>query len=397
MLPRPAPQPSSLRRFIVTRVLINLLYLDPGRTGGMEVVARHLLPELFRAAPADWTFEAIVNARADATEGPWQEIRRHRIDVDVIQRVHWIRAEIFGVPRVAKRAGADLIHSLGNTGPLWSTAPRVVTIHDLIHHRVPQRTRNSRAAREIVGRTAKRADRIIVPATQTQHDLVSELGIPADRIDVVHNGVAAPSIEPTPAAELRERLRLGDRPLVLSPSARQPHKNLPRLLEAHALLPAPRPLLVLPGYDTENDDALHQRTRELGIDADVRWLGWVTEADLEGLYAEARLLVFPSLYEGFGLPVAEAMLRGLPLACSGNGSLAEIAGDAALIFDPTQPASIADAVESLLTDEALRTRLVPAGRAQAAQFTWENAARGYVRSFERALGTGDPQGAAALR
>lgn len=376
------------------RVLLNLLYLDPGRTGGMEVVARHLLPALLRAAPADWSFEAIVNTRGNRADGPWQDIPRHTIDVDVAHRVHWVRAELLAVPRVAKRAGADLIHSLGNTGPLWSKAPRSVTIHDLIHHRVPQHDKNSWAARTIVGKTAKRAQRIIVPATQTKDDLVDVLGIPASRIDVVHNGVAAPTTEPTSADELRARHRLGDRPLVLSPSARQPHKNLDRLLEAHALLPAPRPLLVLPGYETKSDDVLHQRTRELGIDGDVAWLGWVTDADLEGLYAESRLLVFPSLYEGFGLPVAEAMLRGLPVACSDRGSLAEIAGEAALIFDPEQPQAIADAVQRLVSDHALRERLIPAGREQASRFTWEAAAHGYLRSFSQLLGVPHPATAA---
>lgn len=372
------------------RVLLNLLYLDPGRTGGMEVVARHLLPELLRAAPADWTFEAIVNTRGDEADGPWQELKRHRVDVDVSHRVQWVRAEVLAVPGVARRARADLIHSLGNTGPLWSKAPRVVTVHDLIHHRVPQPSANSRAARTIVAATAKRAQRIIVPATQTKTDLVETLRIRADRIDVVHNGVATTTTARTAAGELRARHDLGDRPLLLSPSARQPHKNLQRLLEAHALLPTPRPLLVLPGYATGSDDVLRRRTRELKIDADVRWLGWVTDADLEGLYAESRLLVFPSLYEGFGLPVAEAMLRGLPVACSDRGSLAEIAGDAAVIFDPEDPAAIAAAIQRLLTDDGLRERLITAGRTQAARFTWEAAAQGYLRSFERALGMPQP-------
>src|SRR5690606_34144851 len=149
-----------------------------------------------------------------------------------------------------------------------------------------------------------------------------------------------------------------ERPLILSPSARQPHKNLPRLLEAHALLEAPRPLLVLPGYATTQDGPLQAKTRELGIEDDVRWLGWVRQDELEALFLASELLVFPSLYEGFGLPVLEAMLRGLPVACSDRGSLAEVAGDAALIFDAEDPHDIAAAMRRLITDSDLRERLI---------------------------------------
>jgi glycosyltransferase involved in cell wall biosynthesis len=372
----------------VPRILLNLLYLDPGRTGGMEVVARDLLPELARAVPADWELGAIVNSRALASDGPWHDLELHALQVDVADRIAWVRAELTDVPRIARRAGADLIHSLGNTGPWWSKVPRSVTVNDLIHHRVshPGLALKSRGTGAFVAGGAKRARRVVVAATQTRNDLIEIAGIDPSRIDVVPYGMAAPTVEPTPEAELRTRLGLGDRPLILSPSARQPHKNLARLIEAHALLEAPRPLLVMPGYATAQDDTLRLRTRELGLENDVRWLGWIEQADLEGLYACSELLVFPSLYEGFGLPVLEAMRRGLPVACSDRGSLAEIAGDAALIFDPEAPAAIADAMRQLHADALLRARLVEAGRTQAARFTWAACAAGYVASFERALG-----------
>lgn len=369
----------------MTRLLLNLVYLDPGRTGGMEVVARQLLPELLAALPSDWELGTIINRRAADSDGPWQDLEMHVVHVDVGNRPIWVAAEMVAVPRVAQRARADLVHSLGNTGPLWTKSRRTATIHDLIHHRIPQPTTISRGARTITGATARRSDRVIVPATQTRDDLVELLGMPTDRIDVVHNGVSPPTVPATPEEELRPRLGLGDRPIVLSPSARQPHKNLPRLLEAHALLSAPRPLLVLPGYPTHSDTELAEQAERLGIAGDVRFLGWVDDADLEGLYLAAELLVFPSLYEGFGLPVAESMLRGLPVACSNRGALAEIAGDAARLFDPEDPQAIATAVQTVLDDHALRTQLIAAGRAQAARFTWHGSADGYVRSFQRAL------------
>ncbi|MBX5441077.1 MAG: glycosyltransferase family 4 protein, partial [Solirubrobacteraceae bacterium] len=184
----------------------------------------------------------------------------------------------------------------------------------------------------------------------------------------------------------RERFDLGDRPIALSVSARRPHKNLPRLLEALALIPAERrPVLVVPGYGTFHDDALAADVARLGIAGDVRMLGWVDDAELEGLYAEAAVFVFPSLYEGFGLPVLEAMARGVPVACSDRGALREVAGDAARVFDPERPRAIADAIEAILADPALADRLRAAGREQAARFTWPKAAQGVLAGYERAL------------
>ena len=152
--------------------------------------------------------------------------------------------------------------------------------------------------------------------------------------------------------------------------------------------PSQRPVLVLPGYATPHEQELRRRAAELGVDGDVRFLGWISASELEGLYAAASCFVFPSLAEGFGLPVLEAMVRGVPVACSARGSLAEVAGDAALLFDPESEPAIADAIRNLLGDFALRGRLRAAGHAQAARFTWSATADGTLASYERALSAG---------
>ncbi len=142
-----------------------------------------------------------------------------------------------------------------------------------------------------------------------------------------------------------------------------------RLLEALAAIPSERrPVLVLPGYATPHEHELRERATRLGLAADTRFLGWVTDEELEGLYRSAACFVFPSLYEGFGLPVLEAMARGVPVACSDRGALAEVIDGAAVTFDPDQPQAIADAIERLLVDAAERDRLSGAGRANAARF-----------------------------
>jgi glycosyltransferase involved in cell wall biosynthesis len=190
----------------------------------------------------------------------------------------------------------------------------------------------------------------------------------------------------TAESELRARLDVGERPLVLSLSAKRPHKNLTRLLRALAELePARRPALVVPGYPTPHERELRRLAAALGIADLVRFPDWLPARDLEGLYRAAACMVFPSLYEGFGLPVLEALARGVPVACSDRSSLPEVAGDAALLFDPEDVGAIRAAMERLLGEPRLAERLRAAGRERAARFTWERTAELTVASYRRAL------------
>ncbi len=146
-----------------------------------------------------------------------------------------------------------------------------------------------------------------------------------------------------------------------------------------------RPVLVIPGYRTSHEDELRARADDLGLGGDVVFPPWVDAAQLEGLYALAACVVFPSLYEGFGLPVLEAMARGVAVACSDRSSLPEVAGDAALLFDPEDPRAIAGAMRRLLDDHALAERLAARGRERAAGFTWRRTAELTHAAYERAL------------
>jgi glycosyltransferase involved in cell wall biosynthesis len=179
---------------------------------------------------------------------------------------------------------------------------------------------------------------------------------------------------------------LGTRPFVLTVSLKRPNKNLLRLLEAIALIPGERrPILVLAGHRTAYEDELRARAAELGLVEETRFLGWVPGGELEGLYRSSTCFVFPSLYEGFGLPILEAMARGVPVACSNRGALVEVADQAALMFDPEQPHAIAAAIERLLADPRERARLSRAGRENAARFTWAESARRTLETYESAL------------
>jgi glycosyltransferase involved in cell wall biosynthesis len=368
---------------------LNLVFLVPGATGGTETVARELLPELVAVAP-DWRFTAFVNLEAASSADRWWEELMPAVTVPVhaARRAQWVRGEQLLLPRLAGRAGIDLLHSLANTSPARGRYRRVVTVHDLLYRVAPEAHLgvNALGMRVLVPLAVRRADRVISVSRNTRDDLVRLLGVPSERVDVVPSGVGTTArAEPLGEDEVRRRHGLGERPIALSVSAMRPHKNLERLLEALARLPAGRrPVLVVPGYHTAYEGRLRERASALRLDDDVRFLGWTDGAELEGLYRAARCFVFPSLYEGFGLPVLEAMARGVPVACSNRSALPEVAGDAALLFDPEDVAAIADALERLLTDDALAQRLGEAGREQAQQFSWRRAAEGTLASYRRA-------------
>ena len=370
---------------------LNLIFLVPGETGGMEVYARELIPALLAQAPPGARFTAFVNREAAAAkDGPWGELLPAvTAPVNARNRVQWVLGEQTLLPWLAARAGVDLVHSLASTAPLWGRFRRVVTVHDLIYARFPDAHPGirDRGMRILVPAAVRRSDRVIAISQSTRADLVDLLGLRAQKIDVVPQGVGAPrGAEPLSAAETRARLQLGEREVVLSLSAKRPHKNLLALIAALALIsPERRPQLVLPGYPTWHEAELRARAAELGVSSEVHMPGWLSAPELEGLWALARVFVFPSLYEGFGLPVLEAMARGVPVACSNASSLPEVAGDAALLFDPRDQHAIAESISRLLGDDGLRARLCTLGRQRASEFTWERTARLTLDSYARAL------------
>lgn len=373
---------------------LNLVYLMPGETGGAETYARELIPALREAAP-NLRLTAFVNREAAATDGPWTRLAEPvLVPVRATRRIEWVRGEQALLPRLAARHGVEVLHNLAHTGPVWGDFRRVTTMHDLIFLIEPGSHGRVRAwgLRRLVPAAARRSDRVIAISRSTRDDLVERLHIPPERIDVVPQGLGAtPATEFVDEATLRRSFELGDRPVALSVSTKRAHKNLPRLLEAQALIPGDeRPLLVLPGYHTAHEDELRAVAIELGVDPDVRFLGWLPREQLEGLYHAAAVFVFPSRYEGFGLPVLEAMARGVPVACGRAQAVLEVAGDAALVFDHESPGEIATAIRSLLGDRELARRLAEAGRRRAAEFTWERTARGTVESYRRALKPSGP-------
>lgn len=375
----------------IVHVGLNLVFLTPGETGGTETYARELIPELLSLSP-ETTFTAFINRETEAVRRSldWLDgVATVTVPVAIRRRIEWVRGEQQLLPPLAHRANVDLVHSLANTGPLWGRFKRVVTIHDIHFKLVPEaHTLPMRLGMGVLlPLSAGRSDLILTDAQSTMQELHVHLGIDKARIRVVPLGLGHRSrAAPMPEAVLRDRYKLGDRPIALCVASKRPHKNLVRLISAIALLPRERrPVLVIPGYSTPHEQALVDHAELLGVSDSVRLLAWAPPDALEGLYAASSCLVCPSLHEGFGLPVLEAMARGVPVACSGRGALAEVAGEAALLFDPLSPCSIARSIEQAISDRALAARLSVAGPLRAAAFSWGSTAASTLDAYRSAL------------
>lgn len=285
----------------------------------------------------------------------------------------------------------DVYHSTEHLlMPLRGT-PTVLTVHDLIYHIFPEHHKklNYWYLNAAMPLFVRRASHVIAVSQSTKQDLIRCYNTPEEKITVVYEA-AAPTFQPQPPekiAAVRGRYKLPDRYL-LAVGTIEPRKNYARLVEALARLRRSDPglRLVIAGAEGWLTEGFYRALEESGqADAVVR-PGWVADADLPALYAGALAAVQPSLYEGFGLPVLEAMAAGAPVACSHTSSLGEIAGEAALTFDPEDVEQITDALDRLLADPGLRDGLRQKGFKRAAEFSWERAARETWQIYERLAG-----------
>jgi glycosyltransferase involved in cell wall biosynthesis len=375
------------------RLGVNLLYLVPGEVGGSETAARRSLEALRAADPA---LEAVLYVGPEARDSIVSEDWAHgwrvvTAPVPSRSKPKRIAAEMTWLPARLRRDGVDLLHSMGTTTPPFAPVRSVVSVLDLIYHHYPETfPRPARMGLELlVPLGARRADRVVAISEAGKRDLVQTLRLPESKIDVVHLGFGiAATPDPAPAEQLRERFGLRGRVvLTVSPALR--HKNLRRLVDAFALLAADDPdlTLVIVGHAGLEADSLRSHVDVAGLSGRVVFTGWISDAELEGLYRLASVFAYPSLMEGFGIPVLEAMRRDLPVACSNLTSLPEVAGDAAEYFDPHDVQAIAAAIGRVLSDDELRAELARRGRGRAAEFTWENSARGLLEVYRRALST----------
>jgi glycosyltransferase involved in cell wall biosynthesis len=300
------------------------------------------------------------------------------------------------LPWALKRERVTLFHAPHYVLPPLVSCRSVVTIHDCIHLMFPQYLPNRFAlayARTSIAMAAKRATRILTVSESSKRDILRFVDIPADKIDVIYNAYDERfGIEPLEEDVVRvaERYQLRDE-FVLYAGNVKPHKNLTRLIEAFHIV-RKRGLdhlkLILIGDQISRYAELRRAVHRHQLHKYVRFFGYVPEETLAVMYRLAGVFVFPSLYEGFGLPPLEAMASGTPVVTSSVSSLPEVAGDAALLVDPYDPTAIADGIYKVLTDETVRRSMRQKGVARAQQFSWEDSVRRVRRIYDQVGGIG---------
>jgi glycosyltransferase involved in cell wall biosynthesis len=323
----------------------------------------------FNAAPSDNLFPASAKMRARTMPFPrlWTHVR-----------LSW--EMVVSAP--------DVLFVPAHVLPIVHPRRSVVTVHDLGYLSYPKA--HTRFARWYLNWStrfnAHQAAHLIVDSQATCNDLVIHYGVQRNKITVVYPGVGpgmAPVSSDAELQHVRDRYHLPPEYLLFVGTL-QPRKNLNALLEAFASVREQHPQvqLVLAGKRGWLYRSLFEKCQELGLEPYVHWIGYVPQDDLAALLSAARAFVLPSLYEGFGLPVLEAMACGTPVICSRVSSLPEVAGDAALLIDPNDPFDLANAMNRLLDDSSLRSQLSKRGLQQAARFSWETCAAGTLQVLE---------------
>ena len=357
------------------RIAFDGTTLRPGRTG-VGYYTEHLLHHLARESSDELV---VVSNRAVETAMPLPPRVRVASGYGCPLRLPWMQLV---APRMLDELGADVAHFTNSVVPLASPVPTVVTIHDMSLSLYPQfhPMRRVLLNRPLANLAARRVDAIITVSHSARRDILRLYNLPPERVRVVHEA-AAPEFHPiddrAALGRVRRRYELPDR-FILYVGTIEPRKNLPRLLEAFARRRAsgdlPHTLVCVGRYGWRARDVQRAIDR-LQLDRAVRFLGYVPFADLPAIYNLADVFVFPSLHEGFGLPVMEAMACGTPVVIGRNSSLVEIAADAAEAVDPLDVDAIGDALVRVTRDRAHHDALRQRGLQRSSAFSWPRAAR----------------------
>jgi len=309
-----------------------------------------------------------------------------------LTKLWWEQA---GLVLAGRRARIDLLHSPYWSNPLWAPWPTVVTVHDVIQLVMPEYRALARQQVYfgLVTRALRRATAVITVSECSRQDVIRTVGVPPERVYVVENAIderLRPERNPARVAAVRARYGLGER-FVLYLGANDLRKNLNRLIRAYSALPeALREThqLVIAGRQWPHDHPLypdpHRVVQELGLGKQVIFTGGIPEEEKATLLSAATVFAFPSVYEGFGLPVVEAMACGTPVLTANSSSLPEVAGDAALLVDPLSVEAIADGLAELLDSPERRAELAERGIERARQFRWDRVAERTVEVYHRA-------------
>jgi glycosyltransferase involved in cell wall biosynthesis len=358
------------------------------RSGGISRHIYHLLRELSRR-PEDGDYEVFAPEAPDTADPlAGGSLRFHATGALTARpplRIAWEQAVL---PVQLARLKPNLLHSLAYASPLVWRGPTVLTIYDLSFLRFADafKTGNRLYLSAITRVSARRARRVVTISQQSRHDIVHLLGVPPERVVVTYLA-AEPRYRPLPAHEVaafKAARALPDH-FVLYLGTLEPRKNLIGLIEAYARVAKPRPPLYVAGATGWRYSAIFEAVVGLGVEEDVRFVGFLPEDELPLWYNAAHLFAFPSRYEGFGLPVLEAMACGTPVITSNAASLPEVAGQAAQMVSPDDRSALAAAMQEVLDSPQRRAAMREAGLQQASRFRWSSTADQTLAAYRAAL------------
>lgn len=368
------------------RIGVNALYLIPGGVGGTEIYLRCLLAALAEI-DRDNHYFVFANAETDSQLCPAQaNFRLVRQPVPARFRPARILWEQTALPLSAAAARCDVLFNPGFTAPLLAPCPYVTVFHDLQHKRHPEFFRwfDLPFWRLFLWIAARRSKLILTVSETTRRDFLRYY--PRAEPEVL---TVLPGVDPMFFDIGRRRQQRSCRPYFLCAATLHPHKNLETLIEAFAEFRRERPdfRLVLAGLKGFATRSLLDLIRQRGLEDAVQVTGWLPRSQFYELFVDACAFVYPSRFEGFGLPVLEALAAGVPTACSAIEPLASLAADAALLFDPADRAALLAALRRLVQDPTLRERLSRAGPERAAEFSWRRSAELTLAALRRAAGS----------
>jgi len=381
------------------KIALNAVAFAPGRMGGIESYFRNLVASL-QGLDTGHDYHLICSDRCvDSFQLSNPRFRPLACGYCKPSPLWYLRAATRHLTRVdilkpfMNRLSVDVIHHpFSILQPIGHTIPSVLTFHDMQHEYFPEYfpAYAIRARKALYRPSAEQATRIIAISEHAKSSLVERYQIDPGKVDVIYNGYSPGfRVMDSGAGVDALRTRYGLRkPFLYYPAATWPHKNHKRLLAALKLMQEKYGFdgqLVLSGIAMQANDAVLQEIGRLGLRDAVTVLGYLPQEDLPYLYNLARLMVFPSLFEGFGIPLVEAMACGCPVACSNAASIPEVVGPAATTFDPGSVEDMAHKIWTLWSDETARQASIARGLQRVKLFSWGNMARQTVRVYEKAV------------
>ncbi len=366
------------------RIGINALYLIPGKTGGMSVYLINYLKYLQEIDTENEYYIYTSTEGADALNVSAPNFHKVRCPMPARLRSFHYFWELFILPFQALKDRIELLHSMANIAPIYLPCKSVITIHDIRPYYISSDFPRSFTYmfKKLLPLMAKHAARVITVSEYSKKAISDVLDITTDKITAIPLASGLGPVTEKAKKEIKAQYNIDGYIFTLLTAI--PHKNMDGLIKAYKILASRQkevPELVVAGITGPVLEDVKNRVRGWGLEKKIIFPGYIPDEHLPALYQSARLFIFPSKYEGFGLPVLEAMSYGVPVVSSSFTALPEVVGDAGLMFDPDNPDEMADAMERVLGDEELSRNLVEKGLQKAAAYSWEKVAKETLKVY----------------